>query len=102
MVTLRLVLEAFRIANRYGLFAVMTSERYEIEFQGSRDGVNWTPYPFRYKPQDPMRAPGIYAPYQPREEKRATGAYWKREEIGLYAPKLHKGPERIEAVRPFP
>ena len=61
-------LEPFRIANRYGLFAVMTSERYEIEFQGSRDGVTWTPYPFRYKPQDPMKAPGIYAPYQPRFE----------------------------------
>ena len=45
-------LEPFRIANRYGLFAVMTRGRYEIEFQGSDDGQNWTPYPFRYKPQD--------------------------------------------------
>jgi lipase maturation factor 1 len=143
-------LEPFRIANRYGLFAVMTNDRYEIEFQGSQDGVHWTPYPFRYKPQDPMQAPGIYAPYQPRfewnlwfaslgewraypwvlrtelrllegspavlrlfaqdpfrndppsrvravrwqywfttpEEKRATGAWWKRKELGLYAPEL--------------
>ena len=56
----------FRIANRYGLFAVMTHQRYEIEFQGSNDGKTWTPYPFRYKPQDPYKAPGIYAPYQPR------------------------------------
>ena len=31
-------LEPFRIANRYGLFAVMTRGRYEIEFQGSNDG----------------------------------------------------------------
>ena len=30
----------FRIANRYGLFAVMTRGRYEIEFQGSNDGQN--------------------------------------------------------------
>src|SRR5579883_1861263 len=59
-------LEPFRIANQYGLFAVMTRGRYEIEFQGSRDGKTWTPYPFRYKPQDPRVAPGIYAPYQPR------------------------------------
>jgi lipase maturation factor 1 len=59
-------LDPFRIANRYGLFAVMTRGRYEIEFQGSNDGQNWTPYPFRYKPQDPSKAPGIYAPYQPR------------------------------------
>jgi hypothetical protein len=62
------LLEPFRIANRYGLFAVMTHQRYEIEFQGSNDGKTWTPYPFRYKPQDPYKAPGIYAPYQPRFE----------------------------------
>jgi hypothetical protein len=59
-------LEPFRIANEYGLFAVMTHERYEIEYQGSLDGQNWTAYPFRYKPQDIHQAPGIYAPYQPR------------------------------------
>ena len=59
-------LDPFRIANRYGLFAVMTRGRYEIEFQGSEDGQNWEAYPFRYKPQDPSKAPGIYAPYQPR------------------------------------
>src|SRR5690242_13259476 len=59
-------LEPFRIANQYGLFAVMTHERYEIEFQGSGDGKTWTAYPFRYKPQDIFKAPGIYAPYQPR------------------------------------
>ena len=59
-------LDPFRIANQYGLFAVMTHERYEIEYKGSNDGQNWTAYPFRYKPQDVRVAPGIYAPYQPR------------------------------------
>ena len=59
-------LEPFRIADRYGLFAVMTRGRYEIEFQGSTDGQNWVTYAFRYKPQDPSKAPRIYAPYQPR------------------------------------
>ena len=62
------LLEPFRIANQYGLFAVMTHARYEIEFQGSNDGKTWAAYPFRYKPQDPSHAPGIYAPYQPRFE----------------------------------
>ncbi|MGH9704379.1 MAG: lipase maturation factor family protein, partial [Candidatus Acidiferrales bacterium] len=38
-------LEPSRIANRFGLFAVMTRGRYEIEFQGSRDGKTWTAYP---------------------------------------------------------
>jgi len=63
-----IALEPFRIANRYGLFAVMTRARYEIELQGTRDGAAWVAYPFRYKPQDIRRAPGIYAPYQPRFE----------------------------------
>jgi hypothetical protein len=44
----------------------MTWKRYEIEFQGSNDGTNWTAYPFRNKPQNPAEAPRIYAPYQPR------------------------------------
>jgi Lipase maturation factor len=61
-------LAPYRIANAYGLFAVMTTARYEIEFQGTRDGVTWVPYLFRYKPQDPAEAPGVYAPYQPRFE----------------------------------
>ena len=61
-----MALEPFRIANRYGLFAVMTRGRYEIEFQGSNDGENWIPYKFSYKPQALNAAPGIYAPYQPR------------------------------------
>jgi hypothetical protein len=145
-------LEPFRIANQYGLFAVMTRGRYEIEFQGSSDGQNWTAYPFRYKPQALNEPPGIYAPYQPRfdwnlwfaslgqwreysivpstevrllandedvlalfagnpfpqqppkqirvvlwqywftslPEKRATGNWWRRQMLGLYAPTLEK------------
>ena len=145
-------LEPFRVANQYGLFAVMTRGRYEIEFQGSNDGENWVPYPFRYKPQALNEAPPIYAPYQPRfdwnlwfasltnwreavivpntavrllandkdvlalfrgnpfpdspprqiravlwqywfttmAEKRATGNWWRREYLGLYAPTLER------------
>ena len=59
-------LEPFRIANQYGLFAVMTPHRYEIEFQGSNDGEHWVAYPFGYKPQEVKERPRIYAPYQPR------------------------------------
>ena len=61
-------LEPFRIANQYGLFAIMTHGRYEIEFQGSNDNQTWSPYPFQYKPQSLNERPGIYAPYQPRFE----------------------------------
>jgi len=76
------ILAPARIANAYGLFAVMTEARYEIEFQGTRDGQTWTPYPFRYKPQDVNVAPGIYAPYQPRFEWNlwfASLATWRRD-----------------------
>jgi lipase maturation factor 1 len=61
-----IALDPFRIANRYGLFAVMTRGRFELEFQGSMDGQNWVAYPFRYKPQELNQPPRIYAPYQPR------------------------------------
>ncbi len=59
-------LEPLRIANPYGLFAVMTPHRYEIEFQGSQNGTDWVAYRFRYKPQAVNERPRIYAPYQPR------------------------------------
>jgi hypothetical protein len=154
-------LEPFRIADRYGLFAVMTHERFEIEFQGSRDGKTWIAYPFRYKPQDIKKAPGIYAPYQPRFEwnlwfaslgswreyrfviwteerllksspsvlalfasdpfaggppptgvraviwqywltdlktKHESGAWWRRESLGEYAPALEREPDGKIAV----
>jgi hypothetical protein len=62
------LIEPARIANAYGLFAVMTEARYELEFQATRDGTTWVPYRFKFKPQDLNEAPGIYAPYQPRFE----------------------------------
>ncbi len=78
------VLEPWRVANTYGLFANMTPHRYEIEFQGSDDGAHWTAYPFRYKPQDVRARPGIYAPYQPRFDWNlwfASLTDWQREPI---------------------
>ncbi len=57
---------AFQIVNSYGLFAVMTTSRTEIEVQGSDDGDKWKTYEFRYKPGDVKRAPKWVAPFQPR------------------------------------
>jgi hypothetical protein len=77
-------LEPFRIANQYGLFAVMTRGRYEIEFQGSDDGRQWTPYLFRNKPQGVNETPRVYAPYQPRFDWNlwfASLADWRQAEI---------------------
>jgi hypothetical protein len=77
-------LEPFRIANQYGLFAVMTRGRYEIEFQGSQDGQNWQAYTFMYKPQILNERPGIYAPYQPRFDWNlwfASLGEWRQNDI---------------------
>lgn len=59
-------LAPLRSFNGYGLFRVMTTERPEIVVEGSRDGVNWEAYEFRYKPGDPYRRPPFVAPHQPR------------------------------------
>ncbi|MEQ1861806.1 MAG: lipase maturation factor family protein [Chthoniobacteraceae bacterium] len=55
-----------RSFNGYGLFRVMTTERPEIIVEGSRDGVNWDAYEFRYKAGDVYRRPPFVAPHQPR------------------------------------
>lgn len=59
-------LAPFRSVNPYGLFAVMTTERPEIIVEGSRDGVEWRAYAFRYKPGELTRRPPWVAPHQPR------------------------------------
>jgi hypothetical protein len=49
----------------YGLFAVMTSDRPEIEVEGSRDGEGWRAYGFRWKPDrtdEPPRFAGVHMP----------------------------------------
>jgi hypothetical protein len=60
------VIAPLRIINSYGLFTVMTVERPEIIVEGSNDGSTWLAYEFPYKPGDPMRAPPIVEPHQPR------------------------------------
>jgi len=104
-----IALDRFRIANQYGLFAVMTRGRYEIEFQGSDDGANWTAYPFRYKPQALNEAPGIYAPYQPRFDWNlwfASLGDWQDNEIVLLTEErlLVADPDVLALFRsnPFP
>jgi lipase maturation factor 1 len=58
--------EQARISSPYGLFAVMTTERYEFVIEGSDDLAKWRPYEFRWKPGDPRRVPLQAAPHQPR------------------------------------
>jgi len=103
------LLEPFRTANQYGLFGRMTWARYEIEFQGSNDGVSWVAYPFRYKPQDLREAPRIYAPYQPRFDWNlwfASLGFWRENTFVVRTEQflLANNPDVLSlfAANPFP
>lgn len=63
--------DRFQIVNTYGLFVHMTTQRNEIEIEGSRDGREWRIYPFRWKPGNPEVAPSFVAPHQPRIDWQA-------------------------------
>lgn len=59
------------LANRYGIFAVMTTERYEIVIEGSEDGKEWKEYLFKFKPSETNRRPRQNAPFQFRIDWQA-------------------------------
>lgn len=59
-------LAPFHLVNRYGLFAIMTTQRIEIVIEGSHDGVEWEEYLCKYKPSEITRRPRRISPYQPR------------------------------------
>lgn len=54
------------ISSPYGLFAVMTTKRFEYVIEGSNDGEEWQAYAFGWKPGDPAVPPRQAAPHQPR------------------------------------
>jgi hypothetical protein len=65
--------DRLRLVNTYHLFASITRERIEPEFQtlasGDPDAAaddSWTAHDLRWKPGDVMRAPRFVAPHQPR------------------------------------
>jgi len=61
----------FRIADPYGLFAVMTTKRPEIVFEGTKDGKVWSSYEFKYKVGDDLKRPPPWvAPHMPRLDWR--------------------------------
>jgi hypothetical protein len=99
----------FEIVNNYGLFAVMTTERNEIIFEGSEDGERWIPYEFRYKPGDLNRAPRWVQPHQPRLDWQmwfaALGSYRTNPWVVNFAVRLLDGSPSVTpllATNPFP
>ena len=63
---LRSAAAAWRAANVYHLFASITTERLEPEFQASPDGETWTALSLHHKPGPADRRPPFVAPHQPR------------------------------------
>lgn len=59
------------VANRYGIFAIMTTTRYEIVLEGSYDQIEWKEYYFVAKPSEISRRPRRISPYQPRLDWQA-------------------------------
>jgi len=59
-------LSPWMISNAYGLFAVMTTNRFEFVIEGSSDQKEWRTYEFKWKPGDPQLPPRQAAPHQPR------------------------------------
>lgn len=56
----------YHLAGSYGIFAHMTTKRYEVIVEGSQDQTEWKEYRFWYKPSELDRQPRQIAPYQPR------------------------------------
>jgi hypothetical protein len=54
-----------RVVNTYHLFAAITRERVEPQFETLVDGT-WSPQHLRHKPGDPASAPDFVAPHEPR------------------------------------
>lgn len=65
------VIYSFHFANRYGIFSIMTTTRYEIVIEGSDDGMEWKEYLFYFKPSEVKRRPRLIAPFQPRLDWQA-------------------------------
>jgi uncharacterized membrane protein YphA (DoxX/SURF4 family) len=99
----------FYIVNSYGLFAVMTTTRYEIIVEGSNDGQTWLPYEFKYKPGDIKRRPPIVEPHQPRLDWQmwfaALGDYRDNPWFVNFMVRLLEGSPQVLALlakNPFP
>lgn len=59
-------LHPFHLANRYAIFGMMTTVRYEVIIEGSDDRQHWKEYLFKYKPSEVTRRPRQISPFQPR------------------------------------
>jgi len=96
------------ITNRYGIFAVMTTQRLEIIFEGSDDQIYWKEYTFKHKPSEVTRRPRRISPFQPRIDWQAwflpLGNFYRHEAwFSNFIYHLLKGtPEVLALIRDNP
>jgi lipase maturation factor 1 len=101
------VFSPYHIVNRYGIFAIMTTKRYEIVFEGSEDGKNWKEYYFYHKPGELNKRPTRISPYQPRLDWQAWflpfQQPWNEPWLGSFIYHLLKGtPEVLRLIKYSP
>jgi len=94
--------QRLRFCNVYHLFAAITRQRVEPEFQVRADGA-WVPLDLRYKPGDPLRPPPFVAPHQPRVDFRLWfyGLSWRRGAPGFVRELLYQLCHDPAAVEPL-
>jgi hypothetical protein len=94
--------EPLRVINTYHLFAAVTRDRIEPEFQVERAG-RWTALDFKYKAGPVDRAPPFVAPHQPRVDFLLWfyGLSFARRQPAYVANLLARLCEDPEAVAPL-
>ena len=89
----------FEVVNSYGLFAVMTTTRPEIVFEGSDDQQTWQEYELPYKPGNVHRGLPVIAPLQPRLDWQLWFAALSNEQqdpwVGVLALRLLQGDPQV-------
>src|SRR5262249_5301290 len=101
--------EPLHLVNSYGLFAVMTTVRMEIQVEGSDDGIQWKSYEFRWKPGPLDRAPRFTGLHMPRLDWQmwfaALSPYQRNTWFHRFLLRLQEGSPKVLALlktNPFP
>jgi hypothetical protein len=91
-----------RVINTYHLFAAITRERVEPQFETLVEG-RWVPQHLWHKPGDPTRPPNFVAPHQPRVDFQLWfyGLEWqhrRREYVETLLRRLCAAPEVVQPL----
>jgi hypothetical protein len=100
--------DSFRLVGTYHLFASITRERIEPEFQTADalpadDDAAWTPHHLWHKPGDVTRRPDFVAPHQPRVDFQLWfyGLSFQRREPAYVTALVERLCEDAAAVQPL-